>query len=426
MEGVVRVEKHIMRSSDPMFASLLSDCEKAKSLYNRAIYILRQAFLGYHENIPEYRDLIQKGKFISWFDLNKRMTHLNEEQFRALKNNVAQQVNKDACTAFNTYFKALKEYKRNPSKFLGKPKLPDSRKDSHFHTLKYTYVSARLQKDGTINLSRDSQLPIHTNLEKFKELHVVPRMGYITILISYEKPLELKDNLNTDKAIGIDLGVSNLMAISSNDGSVCSIVNGGSLKNILYRYNKAVGKIQQFGNTKEESFRMQHRRDALLLKRNCRLDDYLHKASRCVVNLMIENNIGRCFIGLNPEWKQRCKMRRHKTARQNFLLFPYLRLIQMIQYKAELYGIKVETIRESYTSKCSYYDDEELKHHDEYEGVRKKRGCFITKDGRMVNCDINGSLNILKRGTGSHFGWHLSYFNPKNVNPDAALWVAKD
>lgn len=98
----------------------------------------------------------------------------------------------------------------------------------------------------------------------------------------------------------------------------------------------------------------------------------------------------------------------------------------MIQYKSEIYGIKVKTINESHTSKCSYYDDESICHHDEYVGNRKKRGCFMTKEGRMINADINGSLNILKRGTGSHFGWHSSFFNPQKVNPDAALKAAKD
>lgn len=91
----------------------------------------------------------------------------------------------------------------------------------------------------------------------------------------------------------------------------------------------------------------------------------------------------------------------------------------MVQYKAALYGIEVTTIKEDHTSKCSYYDDEAVCHHSSYAGVRRKRGCFITKEGRMLNADINGSLNILKRGQGSHFGFYQSFFNPKNVKPDA-------
>lgn len=96
MEGVVRVEKHIMKSSDPMFKGLIDDCKSAVHLYNRALFILRHAFCGQHDEIPEYKDLINNERFISWYDLNKRMAKLNEPTFRVLKSNVSQYIIKDA------------------------------------------------------------------------------------------------------------------------------------------------------------------------------------------------------------------------------------------------------------------------------------------------------------------------------------------
>lgn len=203
-----------------MFKGLIDDCNSAVHLYNRALFILRHAFCNQHDEIPEYKDLIKDDHFISWYDLNKRMVKLNEPTFRALKSKVSQRIIKDAWMAFQTFFKALKEYKRNPKKFLAKPKMPSYKEKDAFHTLTYTYQSARLQKDGTINISRDRKLPIHTNLTKFKELKIVPRNGYITILISYEKPLEINDNLRFDKCVGIDLGVGNLMTIYKRDTSI--------------------------------------------------------------------------------------------------------------------------------------------------------------------------------------------------------------
>lgn len=420
MKGLVRVEKHIMRSSDPLYEGLIEDCSAATTLYNRSIFILRHAFLGQHSDIPEYQDLIKDERFISWYDLNKRMARLDEPAFRALKNNVAQQVIHDACQSFNTFFAANRAYKVNPKKFLGKPKLPDYQKTGTLHTLTYTYHSARMQKGGTINLSRDRKLPIHTNLTKFKELKVVPQNGYIKVLISYEKPLEIIDDLQNDKAIGIDLGVKNLMAITSNDGSICSIVNGSPLLFTIYRYNKAFGKLQEHHKSEEETSRYRHRLNAITSKRDFRSEDYLHKVSRYVVNVMIDNKISRCFIGLNPDWKQRCKMKHKTAAMQKFQQTAFRKLIHMITYKAEICGIKVETINESHTSKCSYYDDEGICHHERYVGKRVKRGCFMTGEGKLVNADINGSLNILKRGLGSHFGWHESFFNPRKVTLDAS------
>lgn len=317
-ETMVLVEKHIMKSCSPLYKELLEDCNAATHLYNRTIYILRHAFLGQHEAIAEYQDLIKDGRFISWYDINKRMAKLNEGCFRALKNNVAQQVNNDACNAFKHYFAALRSYKQNPKKFLGKPKMPDYKSAGALHTLTYTYISARLQKDGTINISRDKKLPIHTNLTKFKELKIVPQNGYIKILISYEKPLEIIEDLQPDKVIGIDLGVCNLMTITSNDGSVCSIVNGSPLLNINYRYNKALARLQSHRTSEEESSRYQHRRNAIVMKRDFRVADCLHKASRYVVNMMVDNKISCCFIGLNPDWKQHCKMKHKTSSMQNF------------------------------------------------------------------------------------------------------------
>lgn len=247
----------------------------------------------------------------------------------------------------------------------------------------------------------------------------MPKNGCIIVKISYEKPSEIIDGLQHDIVVGIDLGVNNLAAITSNDGSLCSIVNGRPLKFINYRYNKDLAKLQKHRGSGEESRRYRRRLDAITRKRDFRVDDYLHKASRSIVNDMVRIKAARCFIGLGDDWKQRCNMKHHTKQMQNFQQTAFSRLVWMVKYKAALYGIEVTTIEEDHTSKCSYYDDEAVRHHSRYVGRRPKRGCFVTKDGRHVNADINGSLNIQRRGQGSHFGFHGSFFNPRIVTPDA-------
>ena len=126
-----------------------------------------------------------------------------------------------------------------------------------------------------------------------------------------------------------------------------------------------------------------------------KVGDYMHKATRYIINYCVENNIGTIVIGHNNGWKQNINM--GKKNNQNFVQIPFNMLIEKIQYKAKLIGINVIRNNESYTSKCSFLDNEEIKHHDKYLGKRIKRGLFKSKNGILINADVNGSYNILKK-----------------------------
>ena len=140
----VWVERHVIRSSDPLYKGLLEDANAGTHLYNRAIYILRQAFTDHHENIPEYADLIREGRFVSYVDMVKRMAKLKEPTYKALNAQVSQRVVKEACDAFLDYFAALRSYNANPKRFVGKPKMPDAKDGDSHRTLTYNYQAATL------------------------------------------------------------------------------------------------------------------------------------------------------------------------------------------------------------------------------------------------------------------------------------------
>lgn len=131
-------------------------------------------------------------------------------------------------------------------------------------------------------------------------------------------------------------------------------------------------------------------------------------------DLMAENKIGNCFIGHNDGWKQEVNI--GKRNNQNFVSIPHSQLIWMMEYKAKEAGVNVETHNESHTSKCSFLDNEDICHHDEYIGKRKKRGLFVSSDGRMLNADINGAANILRRGLDKTFVPHKAMFNPIKID----------
>ena len=150
------------------------------------------------------------------------------------------------------------------------------------------------------------------------------------------------------------------------------------------------------------------------MKRTCKIKDYLHKTSRRVVELMEQNNIGTCFIGHNKDWKQEINIGSRNN--QNFVSIPYSLLINMLKYKIEEKGGQLIELNESYTSKCSFLDNEEICKHDSYKGKRVKRGLFLSKNKKALNADINGSLNILKRGMGYSFKFEDTFFRPEKID----------
>ena len=414
---VQRTETHIIKESNPIYDWILEECFRSKNLYNRALYVYRQAFTGKHDNIPEFKDIIKHDKFIASFSLVNRLNELKDVDFCSMmKKNGAQQIVFQVDRTMKSWFASLKAYKKDPSNFRGRPRIPSYKKKDELNCLTYTTADAKLQKDGSINISKKIKLPIHTNLKSFQQIRLVPKTGYIRIEIIYNK--EINDtNLDKTRAIGIDLGLNNLMAITSNIGNVSNLVNGRPLKSINQYYNKRKAHLMSLMEKgKLESSKRLRR---LEMKRMMKIKDYLHKTSRRIVELMEQNNIGTCFIGHNDGWKNGVEMGNRNN--QNFVSIPYSLLINMLKYKIEEKGGVLVELNEAYTSKCSFLDNEEICKHDSYKGKRVKRGLFLSGSNKALNADINGSLNILKRGMKFGFDFKDCFFRPEKIDVQKKL-----
>ena len=414
---VQRTETHIIKESDPIYAWILDECLRSKNLYNRALYVYRQAFTGKHDNIPEFKDIINHDKFIASFALVNRLNELKDNDFCSMmKKNGAQQIVFQVDRTMKSWFAALKSYKKDPSKFRGRPRIPSYKKKDELNCLTYTTADAKLQKDGTINLRRDIKLPIHTNLSSFQQVRLVPKNGHVQVEIIYNK--EITDSsLDKTRAIGIDLGLNNLMAITSNIGNISNLVNGRPLKSVNQYYNKR--KAHLISLLEKGKLKSSKRLRRLEMKRMMKIKDYLHKTSRRVVELMEQNNIGTCFIGHNKDWKQEVEM--GKRNNQNFVSIPYSSLINMLRYKIEEKGGVLIELNEAYTSKCSFLDNEEIGKHETYKGKRIKRGLFLSGSNKTINADINGSLNIIKRGMKFGFDFKECFFRPTKIDIEKKL-----
>lgn len=378
------VEKHIIKKTDEHFG----ECDRlsflAKNLYNSVNYHIRQSFCKGED-----------GKYISFGDVDHFMIDSNQPDYRALPAKVSKGILRSVDKSWKGFFKSIKDWSKNPSKYLGRPKLP-----KYKHKLNGRYVvpyergavSKRvLKRDNVISLSRTNILiPTKVTYEQLQAVRIVPRIDHYVIEVIYNKK-EKDYGLNKENYMGIDLGVSNLATIACSNGST-TIVNGRPLKSINQFYNKRKAFLQSKLKPKQY---LSKNLLKLTYKRNNKVTDYLHRASKYVIYHCLANDIGTIIIGSNKEWKQGSNL--GKKSNQNFVSIPFDRFKEMIKYKAELVGIEVHFTEESYTSKCSFVDGEPLKRHSSYTGKRVKRGLFRTKEGLKLNADVNGAFNIIKK-----------------------------
>ncbi|GHO97266.1 hypothetical protein KSF_073140 [Reticulibacter mediterranei] len=227
--------------------------------------------------------------------------------------------------------------------------------------------------------------------------------GVPTLLYTKEA---IPASVNASYYAGIDIGMDNLVALTSNQpGFVSVLVNGRPVKSVNQYYNKRKAELQsKLGHTGTTK-----RMERLTNTRNRRIDHYMHTTSRWIIDDLVAHGIGTLVIGKNDGWKQEANM--GKRTNQNFVFIPHARFIQMLTYKAELAGITVLLTEESYTSRASFLDRDEMPIYDRkqitkptFSGKRIERGLYCSKDGILINADCNGSGNIIRKVAPDAFG----------------------
>jgi putative transposase len=245
---------------------------------------------------------------------------------------------------------------------------------------------------GTFKLSA-THLVIKTGLANVKKIRIEPKANFFEIKAVYEGEKKPIIKPKPDRVASIDIGLNNLAAVTSNQAEIPHfLINGRPLKSINQYWNKQKAQAQSLLPKQQYSSAMI---DSMNVKRNDKIKDYCHKSSRYIVNWLLENQIGQLIIGKNKGWKQSINI--GKKNNQSFVQIPFDKFIKMFTYKAGEYGIEVVKQEESYTSKTSALDLEPPKKQANYLGKRVKRGLFKTSKQLMINADINGSLQIMRK-----------------------------
>jgi putative transposase len=393
VKSVQLVEQHCINRDDPRYSVIDEAAFKSKNLYNAANYEYRQAF--FHE-----------GKYPTYNEVQKRMQ--SHEAYKALPAKVSQQI----LIVLNNNWKSFKEglaaYYEDPSKFQEHPRPPKYKhKTEGRNILIYTIQALQggQSKKGIQGVIKPSELPIEIKTQQtaINQVRIIPRNGYYVVEVVYSKePVQAQVDLSF--CVAIDLGVTNLAAITSNRvGFVPRLVNGRKLKSINQWYNKRM-KALKLCLPIEERDRTTKQMERITNHRNRQVNHYLHAASKTIIDLLVKEGVGTIIVGKNPFWKQEAGMGRRNN--QNFVQIPHARFIDMLTYKAELVGIKVEIQEESYTSKASFLGLDPIptyKPNDETEytfsGKRfgRRNRLYRTKDGKIICADVNGSYNILRK-----------------------------
>lgn len=401
----MRTEKIVLKNKH--IDEILSWLKEGTEIYNQSLYYLRQEFFQLRDELKKQNEKSEKKEkekeknhSLNYYSLYSLVQKTDAFKNSSLDFVVKQNVVKLACQNWKSFSAARKSWKANPSKFTGKPQLPKYLKNNKLANLTIDKSRLRKPKNKTdkskvrfpksqIELS----LPTYLKRKSIRCIQLKKYYGKIKAFVVYDCQEE-KLNLNKSNAIGIDIGLSNICAITTNNQERSWIVKGGAIKSINQFYNKKLAKMRselELCNKRKTSKNIER----LNRKRNDKLSNYFHNLSKSIIDICVENNVGTIVIGHNKEWKQNTKL--GKTTTQNFIQIPFNQLIEMISYKGTNKGIDVLTTEESYTSKCDHLANETMKHHEEYLGKRIKRGLFRSSTGKILNADINGAIGILRK-----------------------------
>ena len=388
------IKQQVKQLSKEDYKNLRELSHIAKNLTNEAIYNVRQSYFN-------------EGKYLNY---KKNYALLkNSENYKLLNSNMAQQILKEVDSMFQSFFGLIKLAEKGRYSFKD-IKLPyylpkDSfttlvigfvRFNGNQLTIPYSQSYKKGHKGITINL------PPKLAGKKVKEIRIIPKSKarFFEIQYCYEAE-EIQSNLDENHALAIDLGIDNLAACVTSKGN-SFIIDGKRLKSINQWFHKENARLQCIKDKQKFGKKSTNKQQTIRRNRNNKVNDYMNKSARMIINYCLNNDIGTLVCGYNKTFQRNSDI--GKKNNQNFVNIPFGKLREKFRYLCKLYGIKYIEQEESYTSKASFFDEDIIPVYNQdtpqtytFSGKRIKRGLYQCANGKTLNADINGALNILKK-----------------------------
>lgn len=386
---VQRVEKHLIKQNSSYYPLLCDFAHKSKNLYNHANYLVRNEF-------------VKSGKWLRYGEMDKILkADLVFDDYKQMPTaQCAQQTLRLLEKDWKSFFAAIKDWSNHKDKYLGRPKLPKYKAKDGKHILVLTNQNVKI-KDNVLCFPKtfngfkiEPQFIGKDNYTSFQQVRFIPGYKSFTVEIVYN--VEVPDAALPDngRCLSVDIGLDNLATIVNNVGLKPVAINGKGLKSINKYYNKQVSHFRETAkrmNGRDYTNRM----DKLTQKRNHKIADYMHKASKFLIDYALRNSFNTIVVGNNKNWKQGASI--SKNVNQSFVGIPHMMFIRMLQYKAQNSGLNVILTEESYTSGTSFLDNEEPVKSNYDKSRRVKRGLFISNNGTKINADVNGAYQIMRK-----------------------------
>ena len=374
-------ETHQIRPNHKLYSICDELCFKSKNLYNAALFEFRQSFFDKELDV------------LTWQNINRIFNQNNQFDYRELPSKVSNAVLKKLGNNISSFWSLIKKSDYNKKvrlpKYLHKT---DGRFIVEFN--KQTFSNKRDDENNLIICKSSLDLRIPTKVETPQQVRIVPKVGCYVIEVIYEiKENQPKQN---QRVASIDLGLNNLATVVTNDGDNPILISGKKIKSINQYYNKMTSKQKSL---LPNNIFTSKSLDRLWLKRNNKISYEIHKVTKFLANYFDERDVSKVIIGNNTGWKNGINLGRRNN--QNFVNIPYTKFINQLTYKCQLLGIIVIVREESYTSKASFLDYDEIPNYKDEEkpkfsGRRIKRGLYRSTT-RKINADVNGAYNIMAK-----------------------------
>ena len=372
-------ETHQIKPNHKLYSICDELCFKSKNLYNAALFEFRQSYFD------------KEVDTLNWQNINRMFNQSNQFDYRELPSKVSNTVLKKLGNNISSFWSLVK--KSDYDRKVGLPKYlhkTDGRFIVEFN--KQTFSNKRDDDNNLIICKSSLNLKIPTKVKNPQQIRIVPKTGYYVIEVVYE----IKENKpkQNQRIASIDLGLNNLATVVTNDGDNPILISGKKIKSINQYYNKITSKHKSL---LPNNIFTSKSLDRLWLKRNNKISYEIHKITKFLANYFDERDVSKVIIGNNSGWKNGINL--GKRNNQNFVNIPYTKFINQLIYKCQMLGITVITREESYTSKASFLDYDEIPNYNDeikpkFSGKRIKRGLYKSTT-RKINADVNGAYNIM-------------------------------
>ncbi len=389
-------KQNIKHLSSAEYEILRKMCRLSKNVYNTSLYNIRQHYFAEKSYL----------RFEANYSLMKA-----DDNYRLLGANVAQQTMRSADQSFKGFFGLLKLAKSGRYESW-KIKLPKYLDKDAYYPIKF--AQAQITDDKLLvpmspEMKHSTEIRIRISMPKYligkkiHQVHIIPKHNakFFEIRYMFEDIAEdINYDLDRTKALAIDFGINNFCTCATSDGN-SFIVDGKNLKSINQWYNKELARLSSIKDKQKikQYTDLQYRK---INKRNNQINDYIYKSAKYIITYCIANKIGNLIVGYNDGFQDNVNL--GKVNNQKFVMIPYGKMKDRLEYLCKLYNINYILQEESYTSKASFWDQDDMPKWNplnpkqgNFLGKRVYRGLYQTKSGKLINADVNGALNILRK-----------------------------